>query len=47
MQFSDYILCSEENDNLEEDTDKWRDVLERHRLKITRRKTEYMVISII
>lgn len=48
MLFADHmILCNKENDSLEEDLDKWRDVLERYGLKIEEKQSIWYEISLM
>ena len=38
------VICSENNERVEEKLESWRYVLERRGMKVNRRKTEYMCL---
>ena len=38
----DLVICEDTRDKAEYQLERWRDVLERHGLKVSRQKTEYM-----
>ncbi|XP_047501618.1 uncharacterized protein LOC125047457 [Penaeus chinensis] len=45
MFADDVVLCCEENIELEEDLERWRDRLEKRGMKVSRAKTEYMCLN--
>ncbi|KAK3569731.1 hypothetical protein QTP86_004055 [Hemibagrus guttatus] len=45
MFADDIVICSESREQVEENLERWRFVLERRRMKVSRSKTEYMCVN--
>ena len=41
----DFVLCETSREKVEQELEKWRDQFERHGLRISRTKTEYIQIQ--